>query len=53
MNNTCCYAKQNKFWVRDPDDVEWEVYAITDDMLESDTAKKTSEETAVVACCRG
>ena len=49
MNTTCCYAKQDKFWVRDPDDVEWEVYAITDDMLEFDTAKKA----AVVACCRG
>ena len=52
MNTTCCYAKQDKFWVRDPDDVEWEVYAITDDMLEFDTAKKTSEEAAAVACCR-
>jgi catechol 2,3-dioxygenase-like lactoylglutathione lyase family enzyme len=51
MNTTCCYAKQDKFWVRDPDDVEWEVYAITDDMLEFDT-KRTSEEAAAVACCR-
>ena len=53
MNTTCCYAKQDKVWVRDPDDVEWEVYAIIDDMLESDTVKKTSEEAAAVACCRG
>jgi hypothetical protein len=52
MNTTCCYAKQDKFWVRDPDDVEWEVYAITDDMLEFDSAKKTSEEAVAVACCR-
>ena len=22
----CCYAKQDKFWVNDPDGVEWEVY---------------------------
>ena len=48
-NATCCYAKADKFWVRDPDDVEWEVYAITDDMLEFDTAKKAT----AVACCRG
>ena len=22
----CCYAKQDKFWVNDPDNVQWEVY---------------------------
>jgi len=22
----CCYAKQDKFWVNDPDGVQWEVY---------------------------
>jgi len=52
MNTTCCYARQDKFWVRDPDDVEWEVYAITDDMLEFDTPRKTNEEAGAGACCR-
>ncbi|HEY7823380.1 MAG TPA: ArsI/CadI family heavy metal resistance metalloenzyme [Acidimicrobiia bacterium] len=27
----CCHAVQEKFWVSDPDGVEWEVYAITND----------------------
>jgi catechol 2,3-dioxygenase-like lactoylglutathione lyase family enzyme len=27
----CCHATQEKFWLSDPDGVEWEVYAITDD----------------------
>lgn len=27
----CCHATQEKFWVSDPDGLEWEVYAITDD----------------------
>ena len=22
----CCYARQDKFWVNDPDGIEWEVY---------------------------
>jgi catechol 2,3-dioxygenase-like lactoylglutathione lyase family enzyme len=22
----CCYAKQDKFWVNDPDGIQWEVY---------------------------
>lgn len=26
MGTSCCYAKQDKFWVLDPDGVEWEVY---------------------------
>ncbi|MEQ9468851.1 MAG: ArsI/CadI family heavy metal resistance metalloenzyme [Ekhidna sp.] len=25
-NTSCCYAVQDKFWVRDPDGYEWEVY---------------------------
>jgi catechol 2,3-dioxygenase-like lactoylglutathione lyase family enzyme len=32
----CCYANQDKFWVTDPDGVEWEVYHLNHD-LEADT----------------
>lgn len=28
----CCYAKQTKFWVRDPDDTLWEVYTLDGDI---------------------
>jgi len=28
---TCCYAKADKFWVRDADGVAWEMYAVTAD----------------------
>lgn len=31
-DTTCCYAKQDKIWVHDPDGNEWEVYVITDDL---------------------
>jgi catechol 2,3-dioxygenase-like lactoylglutathione lyase family enzyme len=27
MDTTCCYARQDKIWVRDPDDTPWEVFA--------------------------
>lgn len=31
MGTTCCYAKQDKFWVHDPDGNEWEFfYTIAD-----------------------
>jgi catechol 2,3-dioxygenase-like lactoylglutathione lyase family enzyme len=31
MGTSCCYAKQDKFWVNDPDGVEWEVYYFHED----------------------
>lgn len=31
-NTTCCYAKQNKFWVRGtPNGEQWEIYTVLDD----------------------
>lgn len=27
-DNTCCYAKQDKFWVADPDSAPWEIYTV-------------------------
>lgn len=46
-NVTCCYAKQDKIWVRDPDGNAWEVYALLDDMLEED-----EDHEHEVACCQ-
>ena len=28
----CCHANQDKFWVRDPDGVDWEVYVLNHDI---------------------
>ena len=33
MNTECCYALQDKAWVRDPDGNEWEVFAVLKDNL--------------------
>ena len=30
---TCCYAVQDKVWVRDPDDARWEVYTVLSDSV--------------------
>ncbi len=30
----CCYANQTKFWVIDPDGVEWELYHVNHDLIE-------------------
>lgn len=43
----CCHAQQDKVWVTAPDGVRWEIYTITDDLLELRAAPETEEE-----CCR-
>jgi catechol 2,3-dioxygenase-like lactoylglutathione lyase family enzyme len=37
MQTNCCYATQDKTWVRDPDGNEWEVFVVLQDNL-PDTA---------------
>lgn len=32
MDVDCCHANQDKFWVRDPDGVEWEIYHLNYDL---------------------
>jgi hypothetical protein len=55
MGVNCCHANQDKFWVKDPDGVEWEVYHLNYD-LEDDEAARRPRALAVVgtgACCGG
>ena len=33
MQTSCCYALQDKSWVRDPDGNEWEVFVVLEDNL--------------------
>ena len=36
VGTNCCYAKQDKFWVTDPDGVQWEVYYFLEDATFND-----------------
>jgi len=45
MQTECCYAKQDKTWVHDPDGNEWEVFVVLEDNL-PETAKAGAG-----ACC--
>ena len=36
MDVDCCHANQDKFWVTDPDGVEWEVYHLNRDLDPTD-----------------
>ena len=54
---TCCYAKQDKFWVKGaPDGEPWEVYTVLADSP-TPTARPTDSSAAPIArpsrCCRG
>ena len=46
MQTNCCYAIQDKTWVRDPDGNEWEVFVVLEDNL---AETKTVEESS---CCQ-
>jgi lactoylglutathione lyase len=43
----CCHANQDKFWVQDPDGVEWEVYVLNHD-LEDGAACATATQPAAL-----
>ena len=34
MDTTCCYARQDKIWVHDPDGTPWEVFTVVADVEE-------------------
>ena len=41
MDVTCCYAKQDKIWVHDPDGNAWEIFVVTEanvDMRDTSTS---------------
>ena len=42
MKTECCYALQDKAWVRDPDGNEWEVFAVLKDNLPEKPAAERS-----------
>jgi len=48
VGTNCCYAKQDKFWVNDPDGVQWEVYYFHADADFNDPHYESEEATA---CC--
>ena len=49
---SCCYAKQDKFWVSDPDGIEWEIYYFHEDAEFNDPRyeMKEAENTEGAAC---
>lgn len=65
MQTNCCYALQDKTWVRDPDGNEWEVFVVLEDnlaetapcecgtKLEAEIETKTAEVATEAGVCCG
>lgn len=59
MDTNCCYARQDKTWVHDPDGNEWEVFVVLEDNLPETASTSTccttertvSETKSTDACC--
>ena len=62
MHTNCCYATQDKTWVRDPDGNEWEVFVVLQDNLPetapcecgekiAESNKETNVATFASSCC--
>jgi catechol 2,3-dioxygenase-like lactoylglutathione lyase family enzyme len=45
--STCCYALQDKVWVKAPDGADWEIYVVLEDSATFAVAQKTASP----ACC--
>ena len=44
MDTECCYARQDKIWVHDPDGIPWEVFTLLEDT-------EQHRPPATTACC--
>jgi catechol 2,3-dioxygenase-like lactoylglutathione lyase family enzyme len=52
LDTTCCYARQDKIWVHDPDGTPWEVFAVLGDAEEfGEHVPLADEQRPAVACC--
>lgn len=49
-NTTCCYARQDKFWVAGPDDERWEYYVVLADR-DAFTTSSSPMKQEERACC--
>jgi catechol 2,3-dioxygenase-like lactoylglutathione lyase family enzyme len=56
MQTSCCYALQDKTWVKDPDGNEWEVFVVLEDNLAETSAcecgtKVVDAPIEATSCC--
>jgi catechol 2,3-dioxygenase-like lactoylglutathione lyase family enzyme len=47
----CCYARQDKVWVNDPDGAPWEIYTVLGDAAASHTSALHASDTCGAGAC--
>jgi catechol 2,3-dioxygenase-like lactoylglutathione lyase family enzyme len=47
MDTTCCYARQDKIWVHDPDGTPWEVFTTHEDVEVAGSSSRQASD----GCC--
>ena len=52
MQTNCCYAKQDKTWVHDPDGNEWEVFVVLEDNLPTSSLCRATDAPQTVSIGR-
>lgn len=50
LDTTCCYARQDKIWVRDPDGTPWEVFVVHEDTEEAGAGGLAAAEQQGCGC---
>jgi hypothetical protein len=50
MDTECCYARQDKIWITDPDGTPWEVFTVLED-VEPDGGDAGELPQVARACC--
>ena len=53
MDTTCCYARQDKIWVHDPDGTPWEVFVTHDDTEQAGEAAARRPARQACSCDAG
>jgi catechol 2,3-dioxygenase-like lactoylglutathione lyase family enzyme len=51
MQTDCCYATQDKTWVKDPDGNEWEVFVVLQDHLPERNHQEKASSCCAPNCC--
>jgi catechol 2,3-dioxygenase-like lactoylglutathione lyase family enzyme len=51
MQTNCCYATQDKTWVKDPDGNEWEVFVVLQDNLPEHDHQEAAAFCCAPTCC--
>jgi len=51
IETECCYARQDKIWVSDPDGTPWEVFTVLGDSEHGSPTRESSARPAELASC--